>query len=185
LSTASQTHRPQQGRFPVPALRVAASTSIALAVLALAVAPAREGLTRLAAQARLHAPDLAVLAALSPVVKVHLAAALAAMVLGYVLMTARKGRTFHRVAGWIWVCLVSITAGVTLFITELNHGAWSFLHLFTGWVLLVLPLAVLAAKRHDVRRHRRTMMGLFYGGFAVNFFIAFLPGRALWMTFFG
>jgi uncharacterized membrane protein len=30
---------------------------------------------------------------------------------------------------------------------------WSLLHLFTGWVLLVLPLAVMWAKRHNVARH--------------------------------
>jgi uncharacterized membrane protein len=29
------------------------------------------------------------------------------------------------------------------------------------------------------------MMGLFYGGFVINLLIAFIPGRALWMMFFG
>ena len=28
-------------------------------------------------------------------------------------------------------------------------------------------------------------MGLFYGGFAINFFIAFIPGRTMWQMFFG
>jgi len=88
-------------------------------------------------------------------------------------------------AGWVWVSLVSVTAGSTLFITSLNHGKWSLLHLFTGWVLLVLPLAVLWAKRHDVARHRRTMMGLFYGGFAINLAVAFIPGRLLWTLILG
>jgi uncharacterized membrane protein len=89
------------------------------------------------------------------------------------------------VAGWVWVSLVAVTAGATLFITSLNHGRWSILHLFTGWVFLMLPLAVIWAKRHDVARHRRTMMGLFYGGFAINLFIAFIPGRTMWTLFFG
>ena len=88
-------------------------------------------------------------------------------------------------AGWVWVVLVSVTAGSTLFITSLNHGKWSILHLFTGWVLLVLPLAVMWAKRHNVARHRRTMMGLFYGGFAINLLIAFIPGRLLWTMLLG
>jgi uncharacterized membrane protein len=89
------------------------------------------------------------------------------------------------VAGWAWVVLVSTTAGVTLFITSLNHGRWSLLHLFTAWTLLALPLAVVAARRRAVRNHRRAMMGLFYGGFALNLFIAFIPGRALWTMFLG
>lgn len=140
---------------------------------------------KLALQAKLHAPDLALFNSLTPAIKIHLVAALLALVLGAVLMVVRKGRTFHRVAGWVWVCLVAVTAGATLFITSLNHGKWSILHLFTGWVLLILPLAVMWAKRRNVARHRRTMMGLFYGGFAINLLVAFIPGRTMWMLFFG
>ncbi len=154
-------------------------------VLTLAVGNVFPAMLQVATHARPHAPNLDLLAGLSPVIKVHLATALAAIVLGTVLMSVRKGRTFHRVAGGAWVSLVFVTAGATLFITQLNPGRWSYLHLFTGWVLLILPLAVFWAKRGDIRRHRRTMMGLFYGGFAINLFIAFLPGRTLWMTFFG
>lgn len=179
MSTASQTPRNRHAAW------WAVSGVATLAVLAVAMTPFRDAMLQLASRGRVHAPDFALIAGLSPVIKIHLFTALAALVLGGVLMTVRKGRTFHRVAGWAWVSLVSVTAGATLFITQLNHGDWSFLHLFTGWTLLVLPLAVFAAKRHDVRRHRRTMMGLFYGGFAINLFIAFLPGRTLWMTFFG
>ncbi len=143
------------------------------------------GIVSLAAQVDPHRPDLALFTALSPVIKIHLVTALAALALGGVLMTVRNGRTFHRVAGWVWVSLVMVTAGATLFITELNHGSWSFLHLFTGWVLLITPLAVFWVKRRDIRRHRKTMMGVFYGGFAINLFVAFMPGRTLWMMFFG
>jgi uncharacterized membrane protein len=57
--------------------------------------------------------------------------------------------------------------------------------LFTGWTLIVLPLGVLWARRHDMARHRRTMMGLFYGGFPINLAFAFIPGRTLWRMFFG
>jgi uncharacterized membrane protein len=69
--------------------------------------------------------------------------------------------------------------------TSLNHGSWSLLHLFTAWTLIILPLAVLAAKRHTVAQHRKRMMGLFYGGFAINLLIAFIPGRAMWLMFIG
>jgi len=154
-------------------------------ILAAAMSGLWEAILRRAAEARPHAPDLALLGSLSPVIQIHLYTALAALVLGGVLMTVRKGRTFHRLAGWTWVALVSVTAGSTLFITSLNHGSWSFIHLFTGWTLIILPLAVMWAKRRDVARHRRAMMGLFYGGFAVNLIIAFIPGRTMWSLFFG
>ncbi|TAJ73657.1 MAG: DUF2306 domain-containing protein [Phenylobacterium sp.] len=166
-------------------LRFGLSLGAVAVIVGLSLGGAWKGVVAVALAARPHAPDAALFDALSPAIRIHLFTALAALVLGGVLMTARKGRTFHRVAGWVWVSLVLATAGATLFITSLNHGRWSMLHLFTGWVLLVLPLAVMWAKRHDVARHRRTMMGLFYGGFALNLFIAMIPGRTLWLMFLG
>jgi uncharacterized membrane protein len=166
-------------------LRFGLSMSAVAVIVGLSVGGAWRGLAVVAASARLHAPDMALFDSLTPAIKIHLFTALAALVLGGVLMAMRKGRTFHRLAGWAWVSLVLTTAGATLFITSLNQGRWSILHLFTGWVLLVLPLAVMSARRHAVARHRKTMMGLFYGGFAVNLFIALIPGRTLWMMFLG
>lgn len=163
----------------------AISMLVVLAILAASTAHAWRQMLALLQNVRLHAPDMAIWAGMSPAVKIHLLGALGALALGAVLMSVRKGRTFHRVAGWVWVVLVSIVAGSSIFITQLNRGHWSLLHLFTGWTLLVLPLGVLWAKRHNVGRHRKTMMGLFYGGFAVNLLIAFIPGRALWMMMFG
>lgn len=161
------------------------SMAVVAAIVAAAMGPAGPAVMRMAGQARLDGPDLGVWAGLSAAIKIHLIAALSALLLGGVLMSLRKGRAFHRVAGWAWVSLVAVTAGATLFITSLNHGHWSLLHLFTGWTLIALPLAVIAARRHSVVRHRRTMMGLFYGGFAINLVIAFIPGRTMWMMFFG
>lgn len=165
--------------------RFAGVMTLVAAIVVLSMAPVWDYVIRMAGRARPHAPDLTLLAGLSLPIKIHLATALAALALGAVMMAWRKGRTFHRIAGWAWVSLVSVTAGATLFITSLNHGRWSLLHLLTGWTLLVLPLAVLAARRHDVARHRRSMMGLFYGGFAINLAVAFIPGRAMWRMFFG
>ena len=165
--------------------RFALIMGVVIVIVGLSLGGAWGAVGQIALSARPHLPDMALFMSLSPAIKIHLIAALAALVLGAVLMFARKGRTFHRIAGWVWVILVLTTAGATLFITSLNHGKWSLLHLFTGWVLLILPLAVIWAKRRDVARHRRTMMGLFYGGFAINLFIAFIPGRTLWMMFFG
>jgi uncharacterized membrane protein len=166
-------------------LRFGLSLGAVAVIVGLSLGGAWKAVAAMAMRARPHAPDMALFATLTPAIKIHLFTALAALVLGAVLMTVRKGRTFHRVAGWAWVSLVLTTAGATLFITSLNRGKWSILHLFTGWTLLVLPLAVMWAKRHDVARHRRTMMGLFYGGFAINLFIALIPGRTLWTMFLG
>ena len=153
-------------------------------LVAVAVAPFSGGIGRALMNVRPHAPDMTLWASVSPVIRIHLFTALGALGLGAVLMVVRKGRTFHRMAGWTWVSLVAVVAGSSIFITELNHGKWSLIHLITGWTLLILPIGVIAARRHMVVAHRKTMMGLFYGGFAINLIIAFLPGRLLWNLFF-
>jgi uncharacterized membrane protein len=180
MSSVSQT--PPSGGIVV---RIAVGFVGVAAVVFLAVGGLRHAVLQAAARGRLHAPDLGLVASLPLAIRVHLIAALSALLLGAVLMTVRKGRRFHRVAGWVWVSIVAVTAGSTLFITSLTPGRYSLLHLFTGWTLIVLPLAVMWAKRHEIARHRRNMMGLFYGGFAINLFIAMIPGRTLWSVFFG
>jgi len=155
------------------------------AILVIVLAPVWRQVLATAAQGHLHGPDLARFARLPLAFKLHILGAVSAIAVGAALMTLRKGRTFHRTAGWLWVGLVSLVAGSSLFITSLNHGRWSLLHLLTGWTLIILPVGVLAARRHKVAQHRRTMMGLFYGGFAINAFIAFIPGRTMWALFMG
>jgi uncharacterized membrane protein len=132
----------------------------------------------------LHLPNLALFAAQSPAVQIHVLAALGAMGLGAALLVRRKGRRFHRVAGWTWTALISAVALSSLFIVGLNGDRWSYLHLTVGWIAVFLPLAVLAARRHRVTAHRTLMMMLFYGTLLISGALAFLPGRLLWRLFF-
>lgn len=134
---------------------------------------------------RPHAPDLEFLAATSPVILVHLAFGLLALLIGAILMTGRKGARMHRILGWGWVVAVGIVASTSLFIKTLNPGHFSLIHLLSGYVIIALPLAMAAARRHDVERHRRYMTGLFIGGFAVNLIFVLLPGRFFWNLFLG
>lgn len=182
MSLVSQT--PDDGRRGV-ARRLLVGSAITALIVGVSLAPFGRYVVRAAAQAHLHGPDLALFARLPLAIKLHMVGAVSALMLGGVLMLVRKGRLFHRTAGWMWVGLVSLVAGSSLFITSLNHGKLSLLHLFTGWTLIILPMGVLMAKRHNVARHRRAMMGLFYGGFFINGFIAFIPGRAMWELFLG
>ncbi len=157
---------------------------VAVIGLVAALAPAAPFIVRLAAKGHLHGPDLALLAAQPLVIKLHIAGAVAALLIGAMLMTLRKGVAFHRTAGWLWVGAMSLVAGSSIFITGINGDHWSFSHLFTGWTLIALPIAVIAARRHVVKTHRRFMMGLFYGGLVISGFIAFIPGRTMWNVFF-
>lgn len=161
------------------------TTLAILAIVGVSVFSVRQDIFAAAGNTHLHGPDLSLFGNLPVAIKIHILAAVGAVGLGAALMAIRKGKLFHRTAGWLWVGLVSLVAGSSLFITGLNHGQFSLLHLFTGWTLIGLPVAVVAAKRHSLVRHRRAMMGLFYGGFLINGFIAFIPGRTMWNLFFG
>lgn len=132
-----------------------------------------------------HGPDLELLASTPPVILVHLAFGLLALLVGAILMAGRKGARMHRILGWGWVLAVGIVAITSLFIRVVNPGHFSFIHILSGYVIIALPLAVAAARRHDVERHRRTMTGMFFGGFAVNLLFVLLPGRFVWNLFLG
>jgi uncharacterized membrane protein len=174
---------------PTPALQTWLAYGVILAgvaaVLGAAMLPARiDPAVASFVSFRPHAPDLALIARQSAVVQLHLYAAVVAIVLGAVMMTSIKGRTFHRIAGWVWVLVMLVVAGSSLFITGLNGDKWSLIHLLSGWTLIVTPLALLAARRHKVRQHRRAMIGLFYFGVLIAGALAFIPGRLLWNVFF-
>jgi len=138
-----------------------------------------------AAAVMLLQPDPAPLLAASPVIKVHLGAAVLAFFLGVVMLASRKGATFHRRAGWLWAGLITLVAGSSLFITTITPGRWSYIHILTGLTLVMLPMALIAARRHNVKAHRKHMLGLFFGGMIIAGAFTFVPGRLMWQVFFG
>lgn len=133
----------------------------------------------------LRAPDWALLLRQSPAVLVHLFAVVPALVIGVWQLVGRKGTTSHRTLGWIWSVLMLVTAASSIFVRQLNHGAFSYIHLLSVYVLVMLPLAVWAARTHRVALHRRTMTGLVLGGTLIAGAFAVLPGRLIWAVFFG
>lgn len=133
-----------------------------------------------------HAPDFSAISNLSRMTQFHILLAASAVLLGAFMMMSRKGKTFHRVAGWIWSVLVMSIAVSSLFMPSATTGGrWSPLHLGSLWVIVFLPLAVLYARRHRVASHRALMKLLFYGTLLVTFALTFLPGRFMAQMFFG
>lgn len=159
----------------------------ALLAAAVAAVPVLFGpqMVAVAQQGRLHGPDIALFAAQPMVLQLHILAAMGTVALGGLIFTMRKGRAFHRAAGWIWVALMATTAVSSLFIVGLNGDRWSFIHLISGWVLIALPLAVMAARKHRVTVHRKAMTGMFIGGSLAAGAFTFLPGRLMWRLVFG
>ncbi len=46
-------------------------------------------------------------------------------------------------------------------------------------VLILLPAAVIAARRHNVSSHRKTMIGIFAAGIVIAGLFTLLPGRIM------
>ena len=85
------------------------------------------------------------------VVQVHAFAAMAAFVLGIVQFAAPKGTLPHRTLGYTWVGLMLLVAASSFAIHGRGQwGGFSAIHLLSILVLVLLPLAVLAARRHHV-----------------------------------
>jgi uncharacterized membrane protein len=130
--------------------------------------------------------SLAPLLAASPVVQVHAFAALAAFALGLVQFAAPKGTLPHRSLGWLWVALMAVVAVSGFWIHGLRMwGPFSPIHLLSVLVLVMLPIAVLHARRHRVRHHSRTMFWLFAGALMIAGAFTLLPGRIMHAVLFG
>ena len=132
-----------------------------------------------------HALDWALLARQTPMLQVHIGAAVAALAIGLILLSGIKGNRLHRTLGWTWVLAMAIVAISSFFVRELNGGALSLVHLLSGWTVIVLPMAVYAARRHEVAKHRGRMTGLFVGALAIAGLLTLFPGRLMWRVFLG
>jgi uncharacterized membrane protein len=91
---------------------------------------------------------------LTPLIAVHLTAALLALATGPVALWARKGRTqrprLHRAFGYAWVAFMLLTAVSAFFIRDHrlpNLGGFTFIHLFIPLTLGSLFVAFRALAR--------------------------------------
>jgi uncharacterized membrane protein len=120
------------------------------------------------------------------VVQVHAFAAMAAFVLGVAQFAAPKGTLPHRTVGYVWVALMLLVAASSFAIHGI--GQWrgfSAIHILSVLTLGLVPLAVLAARRHRVNTHRRAMISLFAGALVVAGAFTLLPGRIMHRVLFG
>jgi uncharacterized membrane protein len=129
---------------------------------------------------------LAPLLQAAPAIQIHAFAAMTAFALGLVQLTAPKGTLPHRALGWIWVTLMLVVSISAFFIHQLRlWGQWSPIHLLAIFTLIMVPVAVLAAHRHKVERHRRAMIGIFVGALVIAGLFTFVPGRIMHAVVFG
>ena len=123
---------------------------------------------------------------LTPVIAIHLAAALGAVALGPVVLWTRQGRRsrprLHRALGYAWVTLMLATALSALFIRDFrlpNLAGYTPIHLLVPLTLVSLFGAFWMLARGNVAGHRSIMRKLYFGACIVAGAFTLLPGRYL------
>jgi uncharacterized membrane protein len=159
--------------------------ALTIGILAAVIVPFAPQIAARASQVSFDGPDWALWARISWVIKLHIFAALSALLIGTAILLQRKGSGLHKTLGWGWVFAMATTAVSSLWITELNGNVWSFVHLLSGWTIVALPMAIFAIRSRKVDAHRRAMTGIFVGGLIVAGSLSFIPGRFMFEFLFG
>ncbi len=129
---------------------------------------------------------------MSPLIAVHMTAALLAVATGPVALWARRSGgqnpRLHRAFGYAWVTLMLLTAVSAMFIRDYdlpNIGGYTPVHLLVPLVPSVLFAAFWLLARGNVRGHRKAMKGLYFGACVVTGVFTLLSDRYLGQLVFG
>jgi len=112
----------------------------------------------------------------TPVILIHLATAVASVVVGGAMFLMKKGTPQHRLSGRVWVVLMAVTALVSFAIQTRGHFTW--IHLLSLTVLVMLVRAIWAVRNRNIRLHQRLVIGT-YSGLVIAGMFALAPWRRL------
>lgn len=116
----------------------------------------------------------------SPAIQIHTAAAVAAFVIGAVVLFRRKGGRVHMALGRAWVLLMLTVVFSSFFIHTINlWGIWSPIHLLSVGTFFSLVYGFVAIRRRNVMLHKRVMQSTYLGALVIAGFFTFLPGRIM------
>jgi uncharacterized membrane protein len=119
-------------------------------------------------------------------VQIHASAAIAALLLGAVVLFRRKGTPLHKALGRGWVVLMLVTAGSAIFINEIRLiGPFSPIHIFSVVTFVGLAEGIWQIRRGNVRGHRATMQGVYFFALILAGAFTLLPGRRMHEVLFG
>lgn len=112
------------------------------------------------------------------VVWLHLATIVVALVLTPVLLWRPRGTAAHRQLGYVWSGAMLLTAIDSMFLTG-RTGGFSPIHILSVATIVLVPVLVVTARRHNVARHRRTVRGMIIGALLIAGFFTFPFNRLL------
>jgi uncharacterized membrane protein len=113
-------------------------------------------------------------------IQVHVATIVPAALLGPYVFLARKGTPRHRFLGKVWLGLMVMAALSSFFIHTINlFLGLSPIHLLSVYVLYGSWSAIRAARMHNIRQHKLSIIGMYVGGIVVAGAFTMLPGRIM------
>lgn len=111
-------------------------------------------------------------------VRFHLLTILVALALTPVMLLRRRGDGRHRWMGWVWSAALFLTA-LDSFLLHGPGSRFSIIHILSIFTLVQVPIIVLSARRHDLKRHRRSVRGMVTGALLIAGFFTFPFDRLL------
>ena len=122
----------------------------------------------------------------SPIIQLHIIAAMIAFVAGGVQFALPKGTVKHKQMGYLWATTMAIVAASGLLIFEIRvWGPFSPIHLLSLLTLFMLYRAIQAARAHKIKRHLIIMINLYIFGIIIVGAISLRPGRLMHQIIFG
>jgi uncharacterized membrane protein len=119
-------------------------------------------------------------------IQVHVFSAMAAVLLGAVVLFRRKGTPGHKLHGRVWAGLMLVTATAAIFINEIRMvGPFSPIHIFVVFTYAGVAQGIWHIRRGEVLKHRATMVGLYFGALGLAGAFTLLPGRRMHEVLFG
>jgi uncharacterized membrane protein len=123
-------------------------------------------------------------------VQIHVATVVPAFFIGtYQIFFSRKGAPFHRALGYLYLGLMTITSIAALFVHVIMPRGpffgFSPIHVFVPLTLFGVVGALRGAWTHDIKLHKRAMIGVYIGGLLIAGSLAFMPGRIMHTVVFG
>lgn len=124
--------------------------------------------------------DISPLTGSSPIIILHALSALAAAILGTIVLLMRKGTRLHKVLGQLWVGIMVVVALSSFAISEVRmFGPYSIIHALSVLTIVSLVGGFRAIRRGNVVAHCSTMVSLYFLALLLTGAFTLLPGRRM------
>ncbi|WP_440690315.1 DUF2306 domain-containing protein [Candidatus Pelagibacter sp. HIMB1782] len=113
-------------------------------------------------------------------IPIHAIMAMIAVILGGIQLSMKKGGAIHKSLGRIWVGIMMFVAISSFFIHEIKlWGAYSPIHLLSLLTVFTLGVGIYYVRVRNIKRHKQTMITLYFFALIVAGFFTLYPGRIM------